>query len=72
MPEEVHITQIEKVGTGDVHAMHIRGVVDGHPVDGLVPVDTFERQERQGKDALAEALKDGLASIHEEARSRRR
>ena len=72
MAEEVHITQIEKVGSGDVHAMRIRGVVDGRPVDGLVPVDTFQQKEREGKNALSEALKEGLSAIHEEERSRRR
>ena len=72
MAEEVHITQIEKVGSGDVHAMRIRGVVDGRPVDGLVPVDTFHEKERQGKEALSEALKEGLSAIHEQEQSRRR
>jgi hypothetical protein len=70
--EDTHITHIEKVGQGDAHAMHVKGVVDGRPVEGLITVKAFEDKERQGTEALREFLRDGLGALHEQAQERRR
>jgi hypothetical protein len=73
MPDEhVHVTGIEKVGNGTHHAMHVRGVVDGKPVEGLVNVQDFQGKEREGDKALTEFLREGLSTIHEAEQERRR
>lgn len=73
MSEEVHLTGIDKVTTRDSHhVIHVEGVVDGRKVEGLVTVPDFQAKERQGRQALREFLTDGLSTIHEAQRERRR
>ncbi len=61
---EAEITQIRKEG----ECYRVQGIHEGRKADMMVPAQTFEGKEREGKQALEQYLKRQLPHCREDIR----
>jgi len=73
--DKVHISKIEKQGSGGTHAMHVEGVVKGEQVSGYITMETFSEAQKHGPgrgvECVTETLRD-LQALRQEQRDQTR
>jgi len=63
MPDDIHITKIDKAPHNLDHAMEVTGVVNGQERRFRLDVPTFDAHAKQGDRHLREVLTDALRSL---------